>query len=162
MFYDIGIFSITYSGMNIPTWFTHTSNGFPISFTVPSSTQNLRGLNVGYVYTVPPYCYSVLQEIIHNRTKKLMWLYEPCLYGVTDSTDDKNIVYVRHWVIGKGEMEEGDNIYIFTNEKKNIHDATVTQCGFSFVYDDGNSDADPLAIYKQQKYKSGRREIFRG
>ncbi|CAH1440561.1 unnamed protein product [Lactuca virosa] len=45
MYYEFGIFSTIYEGKEMPNWITDRSMGRSISFTIPSSPNNLTGLN---------------------------------------------------------------------------------------------------------------------
>ncbi|PWA69421.1 toll/interleukin-1 receptor (TIR) domain-containing protein [Artemisia annua] len=154
MLYEHGIFSTSFRGRKLPKWFVHKSNGPIITFTVPSSPNNLRGLNVGYVYTVPHNRYGDWVDSVYNRTKELKMMYEHH-FRASDATDvEDGIVCVRHWIIGKNEMEEGDKvtIHVAWPERNNVK---VSQCGISFEYDDGKQDEDPLAVYKLWNCKYG-------
>ncbi|GJS86873.1 TMV resistance protein N-like protein [Tanacetum coccineum] len=151
MFYEIGIFSTSFRGREIPKWFSHISNGPSVSFTVPSSSHTLRGLNIGFVYTNPDIIPGDWYEVLYNRTKNCTWRYESHFHAI-DLTCNESMVCVRHWVIGKSVVEMGDDITIY---HECWGEDNVTQCGVSLVYDDGNKDEDPLAIYKPWKYNIG-------
>ncbi|GJZ20598.1 hypothetical protein Tco_0557188 [Tanacetum coccineum] len=56
MYYELGIFSTIYGGKVMPTWIRRRRKGPSISFTIPSSPNKLRGLNLSYVQTlIRPY-----------------------------------------------------------------------------------------------------------
>ncbi|CAH1440580.1 unnamed protein product [Lactuca virosa] len=48
MYYEFGIFSTIYGGQEMPNWITDRNMGPSISFTIPSSPNNLTGLNFSY------------------------------------------------------------------------------------------------------------------
>nr|KAJ0225121.1 hypothetical protein LSAT_V11C100040150 [Lactuca sativa] len=51
MYYEFGIFSTIYEGIEMPSWIKDRSMGPSISFTIPSSPTNLTGLNFCCVLT---------------------------------------------------------------------------------------------------------------
>nr|KAJ0198108.1 hypothetical protein LSAT_V11C700364920 [Lactuca sativa] len=110
MLYELGIFSILFKQRAIPEWFSQRSKGSSITFIVPSSPYNLRGLNVGYVYTYSQYGEWV--DLIRNKTKNLHQKYCPNLQVVRVDDDEESIVCIRHWVISNNEIEEGDEVTV--------------------------------------------------
>ncbi|CAH1440582.1 unnamed protein product [Lactuca virosa] len=52
MYYEFGIFSTISEGKEMPNWITDRSQGTSISFTIPSSSKKLIGLNFCFVNTL--------------------------------------------------------------------------------------------------------------
>ncbi|GJV21936.1 hypothetical protein Tco_1370956 [Tanacetum coccineum] len=120
MYYEFGIFSTIYGGKVMPTWIRRRRKGPSISFTIPSSPNKLRGLNLSYVQTlIRPYWrpkeqyenseYPFHQLIdlphikIRNMTKNLTWLYMHHLDRV--NVGGKSLTFLSHWMFGENEME---------------------------------------------------------
>nr|GEW85810.1 hypothetical protein [Tanacetum cinerariifolium] len=163
MYYEYGIFSTIYGGEVMPTWITHRRKGPSISFTIPSSPNKLRGLNLCYVQTlIRPYWRSQFENgnsqliylpyiKIRNITKNLTWLYKHYLVRV--NVGGKSLTFLSHWMFGENEMEDGDQltISIFNNSKNDIR-----ECGVSFVYDGKNEkEEDPLSYYNSWNHING-------
>ncbi|PWA40244.1 toll/interleukin-1 receptor (TIR) domain-containing protein [Artemisia annua] len=147
------------------------SKGPSISFTVPSSPKKLRGLNVCYVQTLTfpwsqdraIYSGYPIHELFHmpyirisNFTKKRTWMYEHYIKQVT--VYGKSLTFLSHWMFGKNEMEDGDQLTIciefdFLNKR-----SIIRECGVSFVYgDDGKNEKeqDALSYYKSWNHIIG-------
>ncbi|GJT31104.1 Toll/interleukin-1 receptor domain-containing protein [Tanacetum coccineum] len=116
-----------YGGKVMPTWIKRRRKGPSISFTIPSSPNKLRGLNLSYVQTlIRPYWRSKVQYEnseyplhqfiylphikIRNMTKNLTWLYTHHLYRV--NVGGKSLTFLSHWMFGENEMEDGDQLTI--------------------------------------------------
>ncbi|KAJ9558628.1 hypothetical protein OSB04_013242 [Centaurea solstitialis] len=134
MLYEFGVFSILFQGRKIPKWFSHRSKGSSISLIVPSSPNKLRGLNVGYVYAYSQH--DVWNE--EYRTKNQRWIHNAYFRALNVAEDEESIVCARHFMIAKNEMGVGDEITIDIQLHER-NDASVTQCGISLVYDDGDN-----------------------
>nr|GEW95073.1 Toll/interleukin-1 receptor (TIR) domain-containing protein [Tanacetum cinerariifolium] len=111
----------------MPTWITGRTKGPSISFTIPSSPNKLRGLNLCYVLTlIRPYWRSRLENgnseypfhqlhnlpliKIHNITKNLTWIYRHYVDRV--NVGGKSLTFLSHWMFGENEMEDGDQLTI--------------------------------------------------
>lgn len=168
MYYEFGIFSTIYGGEVMPEWITHKSKGPSISFTIPSSPNKLRGLNLSYVQTlIDPYWRSEDQDgnseypyhqliylpriKISNITKNLTWLYIHHIERV--NVGGKSLTFLSHWMFGENEMEDGDQVTISIEYNR----SSIRECGVSFVYDDGKNEKeeDPLSYYKSWNHIIG-------
>ncbi|KAM0052499.1 putative TIR domain, P-loop containing nucleoside triphosphate hydrolase [Helianthus debilis subsp. tardiflorus] len=177
--YEHGIFSTYLQGQEVPKWFTHRSSGS--LFTLQSSPENgkIRGLNVCIVRTI-----STMKEIgpsrieIRNLTKDSSWTYEPIMFLLPEDDEFKNgdkvVVWLSHWMFGRNEFEDGDEVSIHFSVKYYFSDAAfsfmydsrkpdyanVREYGISLMYDDddgggGNRNEDPLGYYKSWKHIIG-------
>ncbi|XP_023767370.1 disease resistance protein RPV1 [Lactuca sativa] len=166
MYYEFGIFSTLYWGKEMPNWITHRSMGPSISFTIPSSPNNLTGLNFCYVLTsgcldethgsVDDLDLINLPVIkICNITKNLTWIYEH--YIEKFNVGGHRLILLSHWMFGMNEMECGDQITITV--RKRLYDtgnAVTKECGVSFVYDNGeNKKEDVLGYYRSWNHIIG-------
>uniref|UniRef100_A0A251RWQ4 Putative toll/interleukin-1 receptor (TIR) domain-containing protein n=1 Tax=Helianthus annuus TaxID=4232 RepID=A0A251RWQ4_HELAN len=172
MLYEYGIFSTYLQGQEVPNWFTQRSNRS--SFTFQSSPKNgkIQGLNVCIVHTI-----SSMEEVgpsrieIMNLTKNSSWTYQPMMYLVPEYDafehgDEVVVVWLSHWMFGKNEFEDGDEVSIHFSVKywfpsnadrlryggEGPDYANVREYGISPVYDDGNQKQDPLGYYKSWKH----------
>ncbi|GKF38295.1 hypothetical protein Tco_0118356, partial [Tanacetum coccineum] len=151
--------------------------GPSIPFTIPSSPNKLRGLNLSYVQTlIHPYWrpkeqyensgYPFHQLIdlphikIRNMTKNLTWSYMHHLERV--NVGGKSSTFLSHWMFGENEMEDGDQFTISIKhdmifERGVGDDRGIRECGVSFVYDDGKNEKeeDPLSYYKSWNHIIG-------
>ncbi|KAI7742646.1 hypothetical protein M8C21_025534 [Ambrosia artemisiifolia] len=176
MLYEHGIFSTYLQGKEVPEWFTHRSSRS--SFTLQSPPENgwIKGINVCIVRTI-----SSMKEAgpwsiyIMNLTKNSSWAYTPMMYLVPeeDAFEDGgevDEVWLSHWMFGKNEFEDGDQVTIYINFiYVNKYDVKVREYGISPVYDDDDDDdgsggggggggkqkEDPLGYYKSWKYIIG-------
>ncbi|KAJ9558527.1 hypothetical protein OSB04_013141 [Centaurea solstitialis] len=164
MLYGFGIFSTFYAGKEFPNWIsTKRSKGPSISFTISSSPNNLRGLNICFVLMVlnMTSIYSFIDIKISNITKNHTWIYTcPVFFKETQ----EGITYLSHWMFGKNEMEDGDQITItMLKEYDDDDDFSIRECGVSFVYDeddDGKNkmeeeEEDVLGYYKSWNHIIG-------
>ncbi|CAI9268983.1 unnamed protein product [Lactuca saligna] len=158
MYYEFGIFSTIYGGKEMPNWISCRSKGPSLSFTIPSSPNNLRGLNFCYVYTFPfPYDQFILLPMItiSNLTKNCTWIYNHYAYRV--NVGEGCVILLSHWMFGMNEMEGGDQVTI-TTVTEEVEQLTE-ECGVSFVFDDGNKDEeeeeDVLGYYKSWNHIIG-------
>ncbi|XP_023751051.1 disease resistance protein RPV1 [Lactuca sativa] len=153
MYYEFGIFSTIYGGEEMPNWITNTSNLRSISFTIPSSPNNLKGLNFCYVqkFRFRYECFDLPKIIICNKTKNLTWIYKHCTDVVT--IGGYWVTFLSHWMFGMNEMEDGDDVTITVRENL----GQVMKCGISFVYDDGKTEEeeDVLGYYKSWNHIIG-------
>ncbi|KAL4561310.1 hypothetical protein LXL04_033474 [Taraxacum kok-saghyz] len=139
MYYEFGIFSTIYGGENIPNWVIHRSKGSSISFIIPSSPNNLRGLNFCYVQMVlsPNYGFSLPMIVLNNITKNNTRMYHH--YIQRAYVDGECLVLLSHWMFGMNEMEIGDHVTVTLTEQYNHG---TKECGVGFVYDDGKTDEE--------------------
>ncbi|XP_023767893.1 disease resistance protein RUN1 [Lactuca sativa] len=159
MFYEFGIFSTIYGGEEMPNWITEKSMGPSISFTIPSSPNNLKGLNFCCVLT----CGSIEDEflgvpviITSNITQNRTWIYEHYIDRLFN-VGVKSLTLLSHWMFGINEMECGDKVTIAVTWNPLLFANEVTkECGVSFVYDDGDTDGeDALSYYKSWNHIIG-------
>ncbi|KAL7615980.1 hypothetical protein Lser_V15G03522 [Lactuca serriola] len=164
MIYEFGIFSTMYEQEEIPSWFRHRSAGPSISFTIPSSPNNLAGLNFFSVHMLQvldeyldeiPYGHFPLTPMItvSNITKNRMWIYQR--FRDKSCVGGKCWVLLSHWMFGMNEMEAGDHVTIFVTLPYN---ECVKECGVSLVYDDGekkDEEEDVLGYYKSWNHIIG-------
>ncbi|XP_076941048.1 disease resistance protein RML1B-like [Bidens hawaiensis] len=162
MYYEFGIFSTFYEGKGLPDWIRRRFIGTSISFTIPSSSKKLRGLNFGYMQTLqspdgtfrlPDKSFFVLPVIkVINKTKNHTWIYKHCIEIV--SVFGARLIFLSHWMFGANEMEVGDEITIIVTEDRG---QTTRQCGIGFVYDEGSikREDDALGYYKSWNHIIG-------
>ncbi|KAJ9558694.1 hypothetical protein OSB04_013308 [Centaurea solstitialis] len=151
--YEFGIFSTFYRGKEIPNWIADRREGSSISFTVPSSPNNFIGLNFCYVMSMVRKGHSIggVDMKISNETKKRTWIYQcPVFFEETQ----EGITHLSHWMFGKNEMGDGDQITltIFRNN--------IMECGVELIYDDGKmkmeeGEKDALSYYKSWNHIIG-------
>ncbi|KVI00474.1 hypothetical protein Ccrd_021278, partial [Cynara cardunculus var. scolymus] len=155
MLYGFGIFSTFYVGKEIPNWISKRSKGPSISFTIPSSPNNLRGLNICFVLVVRNKIsiYSFVDIKISNIAQTRSWIYTcPVFFKETG----EGITYLSHWMFGKNEMGNGDHITIsMLKEYDDDDDFSIRECGVSFVYDE-DEEEDVLGYYKSWNHIIGR------
>ncbi|XP_024983456.1 disease resistance protein RML1A-like isoform X2 [Cynara cardunculus var. scolymus] len=163
MQYEFGIFSTRYEGKEMPNWISDRREGSSISLTIPSSPHNLKGLNFCIVFMAIKGYLNVLGEIrISNITKNRTWIYN--CFGVFESTREGIIVYLSHWMFGKSEMEDGDEVTatvtVMQADEHIGKSLDVLECGISLVYDDGKKkmeeeEEDVLGYYKSWNHIIG-------
>ncbi|CAI9268758.1 unnamed protein product [Lactuca saligna] len=161
MYYEFGIFSTIYVGKEIPDWITCKRKGPSISFIIPSSLKQFRGLNFCYVLTsrVLNESLGIVEQdqvldlpmiIISNITKKHTWIYHHYVYRVR--VDGDFAIMLSHWMFGMNEMEGGDEVTIATTQDLGL----TEEVGVGFMYDDGNTDEeDALGYYKSWNHIIG-------
>ncbi|KAL7616120.1 disease resistance protein RUN1 [Lactuca sativa] len=154
MYYEFGIFSTIYGGIEMPNWITDRIKGPSISFTVPSSPNNLTGLNFCCVLASPfqhdRLEFDLKPIIFRNITKNLTWVYIHYIEKVGGNC----VILLSHWMFGKNEVECGDHITVTVVEKPNDYfSAVCKECGVSFVFDYGEADA--LDYYKSWNHIIG-------
>ncbi|KAI3739196.1 hypothetical protein L2E82_29595 [Cichorium intybus] len=158
MYYEFGIFSTIYGGEGIPNWITNRSTWPSITFTVPSSSNNLTGLNFCYVQMQLNAEFKYLPMIeISNITKTRTWIYHHYIDKVFDVAG-KCFTFLSHWMFGMNDMEGGDLITITVKENPiHVGNAIKTECGVSFVYADGDTEEeeDVLGYYKSWNHIIG-------
>ncbi|KAJ0458438.1 putative TIR domain, P-loop containing nucleoside triphosphate hydrolase [Helianthus annuus] len=156
MYYEFGIFSTIYEGEGMPSWIKHRSQGSSISFTVPSSSKKLSGLNFCSVEMHPHNSFMLPMIKISNITKNHTWIYEH--YIVVVKLGGKCLTFLSHWMFGPNEMECGDQITIDVAQRTDYHnDEQLTKnCGMSLVYYDENNEVeDVLGYYKSWNHIIG-------
>ncbi|KAL8262687.1 hypothetical protein R6Q59_024036 [Mikania micrantha] len=92
MHYEFGIFSFFYYGKEMPKWINCRRKGPSISFTIPSSCNNLQGLNFCCVekkfITEADFAYwsrfYVPYIRISNITKNHTWIYQHYIHGISE------------------------------------------------------------------------------
>ncbi|KAI3697214.1 hypothetical protein L6452_30071 [Arctium lappa] len=166
MVYEFGIFSTFYQGKEIPSWVSHRSNGSSISFTIPSSPNNLKGINFCHAFTNPNTGYFVgdtnhllLSSIrISNITKNRTWIYNRYNYSMTPIPEC--VILLSHWMFGKNEMEDGDQLII--SVRGYGIDSIIRECGVSLIYDDDHGkmekeeeEEESLGYYKSWNHIIG-------
>ncbi|KAJ9558682.1 hypothetical protein OSB04_013296 [Centaurea solstitialis] len=135
--YEFGIFSTIYEGMEIPIWISNRSDGSSISFTIPSSPNNLRGLNFCCLFKNPILSYFVQSTMrISNITKNRTWIY--ISFDRPEMSATECVVFLSHWMFGKNEMEEGDQVMITMEDY--FEETFPIECGASLMYDDDDDD----------------------
>ncbi|KAJ9558689.1 hypothetical protein OSB04_013303 [Centaurea solstitialis] len=162
MDYEFGIFSTRYDGIEIPNWISHKCSGSSILITIPSSPNNLRGLNFCCVLRDPRGYFLLWIDIkVNNITKNRTWIYRG--HRVFDTPARKGLIYLSHWMFGKNEMEDGDQITISVLVPKtdslgrSTHDISIKECGVKLVFGHGNrvEEEDPLDYYKSWNHIIG-------
>ncbi|KAL8262684.1 hypothetical protein R6Q59_024033 [Mikania micrantha] len=169
MFYEFGIFSMFYMGKEMPEWINCRSKGRSISFTIPSSCNNLQGLNFCYCMEKNSgFGFSLLIDLdipfikISNITKNHTWIYKHNIDHIDYDSKD-GLCLLSHWMFGPNEMEAGDHITITLEERGSCisqwmygsgemtGDAHITiskneltfECGIGLVYDeDGKNEEE--------------------
>ncbi|KAL4561986.1 hypothetical protein LXL04_034172 [Taraxacum kok-saghyz] len=164
VYYEFGIFSTIYEEEEMPNWITDRSTEPSIVFTIPSSPNNLTGLNFCCVLTSPcldeslglvdDFILILPVIIVTNITKNLSWIYKHYIERV--NVTRKFLTLLSHWKFGMNEMEAGDNVTILVVDSLDdtVGNAVTKECGVSFVYDNGEEDA--LNYYKSWKYIIGK------
>ncbi|XP_076896498.1 disease resistance-like protein DSC1 [Bidens hawaiensis] len=82
MYYEFGIFSTFYLGNEMPNWIEYRTEGPSMSFTIPSSTNKLRGLNfccVGTSHLCADEYVKMPWIEISNNTENYTWIYDHCI-----------------------------------------------------------------------------------
>ncbi|KAL7615766.1 hypothetical protein Lser_V15G02979 [Lactuca serriola] len=153
MYYEFGIYSTIYGGVKMPKWIKDRSKWHSISFTIPSSPNNLIGLNFCFLQAfVSLQKFFELPVItIKNITKNHTWLYKHCV-GVV-SVSGYSIILLSHWMFGNNEMEVGDHVSITVM----MDPGFTRECGVSLVYDDVKSveEENVLDYYKSWNHIIG-------
>ncbi|KAL8262689.1 hypothetical protein R6Q59_024038 [Mikania micrantha] len=170
MCYEFGIFSTFYKGKEMPEWINCRSKGLSKSFTIPSSINNLRGLNFCCVEKNPQATFYIPCIEISNNTKNHTWNYQHYNknveynfnYTEDNSKDDEEscLCYLSHWMFGPNEMEAGDQITISVEQKGRSKNQLTIECGVGLVYDeDGKNEEeekeDVLGYYKSWNHIIG-------
>ncbi|KAJ9558761.1 hypothetical protein OSB04_013375 [Centaurea solstitialis] len=154
MLYEFGIFSTYYQGKEIPDWISERREGSSLSFSIPISANILRGLNFCFVLMeCPEY---IVHIKISNITKNLTWIYKRVV-GIESN------IHLSHWMFGKNEMEDGDQITISLLKVDDFNDSIdIRECGISLVYVDEDDDGkkkmeeeDVLGYYKSWNHIIG-------
>ncbi|KAD5802378.1 hypothetical protein E3N88_13738 [Mikania micrantha] len=162
MYYEFGIFSTFYKGKEMPDWINCRSKGRSISFIIPSSINNLRGLNFLCILKKTRYLnnmFEIPSIEISNITEKHTWVYrhhidevefdgnkhyyEESGEGEENYKDAEEIYedgeeycfsFLSHWMFGPNEMKVGDHIIINVESDYFLED--ILECGIGLVYDD--------------------------
>nr|GEY75190.1 hypothetical protein [Tanacetum cinerariifolium] len=153
IYYEFGIFSTLYlvggvvcggwgwwgRGEAMPNWIRDRNKGPTISFTIPLSPKNLRGLNFCNVQQYSEF-FKVPSITISNVTKNITWIYNHLILGA--QIENKFIIFLSHWMFGANEMEAGDQVTI-TETQRTQHDNQLTEeCGISLMCDDDDDGDD--------------------
>ncbi|XP_071718533.1 disease resistance protein RPP2B-like [Rutidosis leptorrhynchoides] len=171
MYYEFGIFSIFYDGSkDMPNWISNRSQGKSISFSIPSSSKNLRGLNICCVQNnlvsaidrnleESIYDFSLPLISVRNITQNHTWIYIHCTDTIV-SVDEKYLTFLSHWMFGLNEMVGGDQITITIEHRLSYPGNRTVECGVSFVYDADESnekeeEEDVLGYYKSWNHIIG-------
>ncbi|XP_023751043.1 disease resistance protein RUN1 isoform X1 [Lactuca sativa] len=156
MYYEFGIFSTIYGDKKeMPNWISHSRKGSSISFTIPSSRNNIKGLNLCVQTFLSLNEFFDLPVItIRNITKNQTWLYKHCIGGFT--AGEESLIMLSHWMFGKNEMDTGDWVTVTVA----MNFGLANECGVSFVFDDGKTDEeeeeeDALGYYKSWNHIIG-------
>ncbi|XP_071733831.1 disease resistance protein RUN1-like isoform X2 [Rutidosis leptorrhynchoides] len=157
MYYEFGIFSTFYGGSkDIPNWIRNRSQGNSISFTIPSSSKILRGLNFCCCVQNPLYLdgdksqgksrykFYLPNIRINNTTQNQIWIYRHCIDDLSFFVEGDYLTFLSHWMFGINEMVGGDQITItiIVQDESAYHTRTVEECGVSFVYDDESNEGE--------------------
>ncbi|XP_071718535.1 disease resistance protein RUN1-like [Rutidosis leptorrhynchoides] len=173
MYYKFGIFSTFYGGNKaMPNWIKNSNRGNSISFTIPTSSKYLKGLNLCCVQN-PCICdidsgdgkslngFDLPMIRISNITQNRTWIYIHCLRSSGVYVDEEYLTFLSHWMFGINEMVVGDQITI-TTEDQFSDDNMTDECGVSFVYDDDDEsneeeeeEDDVLSYYKSWNHIIG-------
>ncbi|XP_076924849.1 disease resistance protein Roq1-like [Bidens hawaiensis] len=162
MYYEFGIFSTFYLGNEMANWIEYRSEGPSISFTIPSSTNKLRGLNFCCVGTshLCAYEYVKMPWIeISNNTKNYTWIYDHYIGEV--KLGGECLVLLSHWMFGPNEMKCGDFITITVTHVPHLgtNKPLTRECGVSVVYDEDGKieeeEEDALGYYKSWNHIIG-------
>ncbi|CAI9269630.1 unnamed protein product [Lactuca saligna] len=115
----------------MPNWITERSNGPSISFTIPSSSNNLTGLNFCCVLASPFHqqpLNNLPKIIISNITKTRTWICHHYLEMVFLRRN--GLTLLSHWMFGMNEMECGDHVTVTVRwTPHDIGDAVIKECG---------------------------------
>ncbi|KAD5802456.1 hypothetical protein E3N88_13816 [Mikania micrantha] len=162
MYYEFGIFSMFYNGKEMPDWINCRSKGPSISFTIPSSINNLRGLNFLCILKKTPSLNNMFEIPaieISNITETHTWVYNHYIdrvdfdgnkhYYEDSGEGEENyedaeenyedgeeycLCYLSHWMFGPNEMKAGDHIII--EVRSGLFLQLILECGIGLVYDD--------------------------
>ncbi|KAK9050525.1 hypothetical protein SSX86_030505 [Deinandra increscens subsp. villosa] len=157
MYYEFGVFSIICEGKRRPNWIAQRSRGSSISFTIPSSPKEIRGLNFCCVEKHPHYSFVLPMIKISNITKNHTWIYDHYIDEV--KLGGKCLSLLSHWMFGPNEMTGGDQITITVIRKTNgYYDQLTRECGIGLVYDEDEKmeeGEDVLSYYKSWNHIIG-------
>lgn len=90
--------------------------------------------------------FNLLTVIVSNDTKNCTWIYKHYIHWV--KVDEECLIWLSHWMFGKNEMEDGDQVTITIPDEDVSANVSIKQCGVSFIYDDEHMEDDPLCDYK--------------
>ncbi|KAK1413524.1 hypothetical protein QVD17_35299 [Tagetes erecta] len=143
MYYEFGIFSTVYVGEEMPNCISCRNDGPTISFTIPSSSKKLKGLNFGYIANRLESSYRVpfLPVIrISNITKNRVWTYSQSSKRIAMLDGNGCLSLLSHWMFGPNEMKAGDHITILVETLEVDHH--IKECGIGLVYEEEKEDED--------------------
>ncbi|KAD5802422.1 hypothetical protein E3N88_13782 [Mikania micrantha] len=118
--YEFGIFSTFYPRKEMFEWIKCRSKGSSISFTIPSSHNNLRGMNF-------------LCVVEKNPVVSFSYGSHFPLIKVND--EEYHLSLLSHWMFGPNEMKAGDCITINVANAYIFKSQIISECGIGFVYD---------------------------
>ncbi|KAL8230138.1 hypothetical protein R6Q59_000533 [Mikania micrantha] len=173
MFYEFGIFSTFYPGKEMPALIKCRRKGPSISFTIPSYTKKLGGLNFCSVERLPIFKFSYRSGFklplikISNITKNHTWIYKHYNKGMIELGESEHCFedgefgkeycfsLLSHWMFGPNEMKADDHITITVSTRYSLE--LTLECGIGLVYDDGSmeEDKDVLGYYKSWNHIVG-------
>ncbi|KAF2290096.1 hypothetical protein GH714_002160 [Hevea brasiliensis] len=170
-----GIHSIFLTGSEIPTWFSHQSEGDTVSFCVPQLDSGFKiiGIVTCAIYSWRRSCESFYFSphiTTTNKTKMFEWIYTP--YFTFLSTDvEQAMTWLCYWMFNdlkdendevdmswrfKDEMDEGDEVEFSIDVGLGIN---VKKCGIHLLYQpaDLGSQPDDLAMISHASSRHHRR-----
>ncbi|KAD5802389.1 hypothetical protein E3N88_13749 [Mikania micrantha] len=171
---------LAHKGKEMPDWINCRSKGPSISFTIPSSLNNLRGLNFLCIVKKTPYPMDNMFEIpsikISNITETHTWVYHHYIdrvefdgnkhYYEDSGEGEENskggsedcLSWLSHWMFGPNEMKVGDHVILNVGSEYFLE--LIMECGIGLVYDDddgkiGEEEEDVLGYYKSWNHIIG-------
>ncbi|KAL8204498.1 hypothetical protein R6Q57_010121 [Mikania cordata] len=178
--YEFGIFSTFYPRKEMFEWIRCRSKGSSISFIIPSSHNNLRGMNFLCVVEKNPVVsfssgshFEIPLIKISNTTKNNTWIYKHYNNGMVDlngcetyfeDDEEYHLSLLSHWMFGPNEMKAGDRITVNVANAYIFRSQIISECGIGFVYDDDDNDngsgggineEDVLGYYKSWNHIIG-------
>ncbi|CAN1844498.1 Disease resistance protein RPV1 [Linum perenne] len=153
-----GIYSLFFPGNEIPTWFTHQTQGETISFRVPSLPEGCKisGIVTCAIYTWErPHesCFFMPYIRLRNRTKQFNWVYTPHITFFMNSIQ-RETMWLCHWTFDTAavaiddidagwrfmdDTDEGDEVEFCVEMGFGIR---VRQCAVHPQYSSSTSAAD--------------------
>nr|XP_017189676.1 TMV resistance protein N-like isoform X2 [Malus domestica] len=134
--YQYGIFSTFFVGNEVPGQFSHKSTMSSISFIMSLLPDHkIRGLNIFATYAKEKNsnngstdsdsdvdkCYELdpIMIKVRNKSKGLMWIYGPILYGIPGEGED--IIWLSHWKMeNESILQCGDEVLVLVLMRPNV------------------------------------------
>ncbi|KAL8262630.1 hypothetical protein R6Q59_023979 [Mikania micrantha] len=171
--------SVEEKGKEMSDWIDYRSKGPSISFTIPSSINNLRGLNFLCIVKKTPHPringFVIPSIKISNITETHTWVYRHHIDRVKfdgnkhyyedsgegeesyEDAEEYCLSFLSHWMFGPNEMKVGDHIII--NVRSRFFQELILECGIGLVYDDDGGkigeEEDVLGYYKSWNHIIG-------